>query len=337
MRRMMILAVALTMVSGAAPAACGEDVAAAGLEVSGFVDASHAGNLDLGTDTFGLDQVELDLARSLGERGGLRADLEWVKSGDEWALAVEQGYLDYLPPFAPRLTFTLGRFNAPIGFELLDAPDMYQYSHALVFTYGLPSNLTGAMLALAPTERVDLRAYLVNGWDNNDLGEAGPKTVGGRLGVSFGDLGGAGLAAITGAARADSIEVDRRVIDLDLTLTPLPSLLLGGEVNLGRIEAGGEEATWTGFLAMAHYDFNAWLGLTARYDWLDDPDAWLFGFAGGETRSAIAIAPTFVLGENMGALVELRIDRSSEDVFVDKDGEAIASTTSLAFEMTYRF
>jgi len=337
MKRMLIPAVALLMAICVAPATGEENVSAAGVQVSGFVDASYGGNLDLGTDGFGLDQVELDLARSLGARGGLRADLEWVKSGDDWELAVEQGYLDYLPPFAPALTFTLGKFNAPIGFELLDAPDMFQYSHALVFTYGLPTNLTGAMLALPLGERADLRAYLVNGWDDNDLGQAGPKTVGGRLGLSFGELGGAGLAAISGSAVGESLEFDRRVIDVDLSLTPLPALRFGGELNLGRVEAAGEESTWTGFLAMVHYDFNAWLGLTARYDWLDDPDAWLFGLAGGETRSAIAIAPTFVLGEGMGALVELRSDRSSEDVFTDGDGEAKASTTSLAFEMTYRF
>jgi hypothetical protein len=337
MRRLMILAVALTMASGTARAAGEEGVGAAGVQVSGFVDASYGGNLDLGTDGFGLDQVELDLLRDLGGQGGLRADLEWVKQGEEWALAVEQGYLDYLPPFAPALTFTLGKFNAPIGFELLDAPDMFQYSHALVFTYGLPVNLTGAMLAGALGERLDLRAYLVNGWDDNDLGQAGPKTVGGRLGLSFGEHGGAGLAAISGSAVADSLAFDRRVVDVDLNLTPLPALRLGGELNLGRVEVAGEESTWTGFLAMVHYDLNAWLGLTARYDWLDDPDGWLFGLADGETRTAIAIAPTFVLGEGMGALVELRIDGSSEDVFTDADGEAKASTTSLAFEMTYRF
>jgi hypothetical protein len=43
-----------------------------------------------------------------------------------------------------------------------------------------------------------------------------------------------------------------------------------------------------------------------------------------------------VLGENMGALVELRIDRSSEDVFVDRTARP-SPRPSLAFEMTYRF
>ena len=56
----------------------------------------------------------------------------------------------------PILTF--GKFNAPIGFELLDAPDMYQYSHSLVFSRGLPTNLTGAMLAMDLGGRPVLRS-----------------------------------------------------------------------------------------------------------------------------------------------------------------------------------
>lgn len=335
MRRFAVMLV-LALLAAATASAATEETAP--LAISGFVDASYAGNPDLGTDSFGLDQVELDLVRSLGERGGLRADLEWVKSGDAWELAVEQGYLDYLPAFAPRLTFTLGRFNAPLGFELLDAPDMFQYSHALVFTHCLPSNLTGAMLAAPLGARADLRAYVVNGWDRNDLGEAGPKTVGGRLGFSFGDLGGIGLAAINGSERLDSLAaVERRVVDCDLTLTPLPALRLGGELNLGRAEQDGVEATWTGFLAMLHYDFTPVLGLTLRYDWLDDADGYLFGGPEPQTRSAYAVAPTFALGEGMGALIELRIDRSSEEVFLDGDGEPSDATLGLAFEMTYRF
>jgi hypothetical protein len=29
------------------------------------------------------------------------------------------------------LEFSMGKFNAPIGFEAVDAPDMYQFSHSL--------------------------------------------------------------------------------------------------------------------------------------------------------------------------------------------------------------
>lgn len=311
--------------------------------VSGFVDVSYSGNLDLGTDTFGLDQVEIDVDRGWSQ-GALRADVEWEKDGDGFALAAEQGWVSYVPTFAPKLTFTLGKFNAPIGFELLDAPDMYQFSHGLVFTYGLPTNLTGAMFASQVTEDIDLRAYVVNGWDRNDLAAPGPKTIGGRAGYSLGDLGGVGIAAISGRENLEeegtAYSLERTVIDVDASFTPRPDLLLGGEFAFGSRELGGEdgvEADFTGFLVMAHYDYNAWGGMTVRFDWFDDPDGAYFGFAAGETRTALTLAPTFVLGDGMAALVELRVDASSEDVFVDRDGETKSSTTSAALNLTYEF
>jgi len=130
---------------------------------------------------------------------------------------------------------------------------------------------------------------------------------------------------------------ERTVFDVDLMLTPVPALVLGGEFNLGSADMGTVESEWKGFLAMAHYDFNDWLGVTGRFDWFDDPDDFVFGSGLQETRTAITVAPTFVWGDGMGALVELRVDGSSEDVLVDKDGEAQGSTTQLAFEMTYSF
>lgn len=346
--RMLTLAVVAWMTAfGVATAgcdgasSCDGNSGCRGVCVNGFVDASYSGNVDRGTDTFGLDQAEVDVTRCFGGRGALRADLEWVKDGEEWVLGAEQGFLDYAPAFAPRVTFTLGKFNAPIGFELLDPNEMYQFSHALVFDYGIPTNLTGAMIASEVAEGFDLRAYLVNGWDKNDLGRAGPKTAGGRAGYSPCDFGALGVSVIAGSEEipgdTTGTTFDRTVVDVDLTLRPVAGLVIGGEFNYGAVDVTGTDATWTGFLAMAHYDFNEWLGLTGRFDWFDDPDDWVFGSGLMETRTAITIAPTFVLGDGMGALVEVRVDGSSEDVFVDSDGDPSGSTTSVAFEMTYSF
>ena len=310
-------------------------------QVHGFVDASYAGNVDLRTDTFGLDQAEVDITRSGGERWALRADLEWVKDGENWSAAVEQGYLEWEPCPSGKAALTLGRFNAPMGFELLDAPDMYQFSHALVFDYGLPSNLTGVMAALAPAERLDLRLFVVNGWDGNDLGGRGPKTAGGRLGWSLGDQGTVGISAIHGSENAgtdeDPATLHRTAVDLDLTWTPAEGLVIGGEANHGTLDAGGGDADWSAFLLMAHRDFTSWVGLTARYDWFDDPDGAIFEPGLAQTRTAITVAPTFALADGLGAVLEVRIDGSSEDVCADVDGEAGSSTTGVAFEVTGSF
>ncbi|MDO9170815.1 MAG: hypothetical protein Q7W29_03190, partial [bacterium] len=79
------------------------------------------------------------------------------------------------------------------------------------------------------------------------------------------------------------------------------------------------------------------MGLTGRFDTLDDADDVIFGAGSGQSRSSLTIAPVFALGEGMRALAELRLDMSDEDAFVDHDGTPKGSTTSAAFTMTYSF
>jgi hypothetical protein len=314
------------------------------LSITGFVDASAFGDANSETATFGLDQAELDVETVLGERGFVRADLEWVKSGDGWEPAVEQGYLGYRPAFADRVTFTFGRFNAPMGFELLDPNEMFQFSHGLVFDYGIPSNLTGLMAAGDLGRGFDLAAWWVDGWDNNDTKGGKPKTVGGRLGRDLRDLGGVGVSFITGKELADpetsnDTEVRRTVVDADLTLTPAEKLVVGAELNWGEVQPDDAEdkAGWLALLVMAHRDINEWFGITARVDWLDDQDGAVFESGDAETRMAFTLAPTFVLGDGMGALVEIRLDTSDREVWVDADGKPTDSALTGAFEMTYSF
>ena len=305
-------------------------------DISGFVDGAYTWNTADKNGEFGLDQVEVDIFHRSSERTTLRADLEWVKDGEEFVAQVEQGYMTYSTPCGN--TFTFGKFNAPIGFELLDAPDMYQYSHALVFDYGLPTNLTGAMGDFGLTENVGLIAYMVNGWDANTA--AGNNvTFGGRLGYASGAFFG-GLSAISGKQDLDlggtMMPVTRTVFDVDLGYGT-GAWTFGGEFNMGTATVNEVDSEWTGLLAMAHYDFNAKVGLTGRFDHFDDADGWAFGMVGSETqtRQAITIAPTFVLADNCGALVELRMDMSDQDAFVDADGDPTDTSTTVAFEMTY--
>ena len=306
------------------------------LSISGFVDVSYYYDGNSGGNTFGLDQVETDVEKSIGEIGSIRADLEWFNDGaGGFALEVEQGYVIFSPGVLNSWSLTFGKFNAPIGFELLDAPDMFQYSHALVFDYGLPTNLTGGMLTGGFGKGFDLSVYLCNGWDQNVDVNTG-KTFGGRIGYTFGELGVIGLSAIRGAESGPEGDI-LNVFDVDLTATPTEKLTLGGEFNHGSEDTGGTTAAWTGLLLMTHYDFKEYYGLTFRYDFFDDSDATRLGSGIAEKRQALTISPTFSLGEGMGALVELRYDFSDEEVFTDKDGVSAKSAAGVAFEMTYIF
>ena len=162
------------------------------MQISGFVDTSVSGSNVANangskTRGTGLDQVELDLTYN-EDRVGMRFDFNVFPSSAGSPTndsLMEQGYITYTVPNVgdSGLTFTMGKFNAPIGWELLDPNDMYQYSHALVFNYGLPTNLTGLMLS-GSYGMVDVHAYWTNGMDTNSTQPKGMRTFGGRIGIT---------------------------------------------------------------------------------------------------------------------------------------------------------
>ena len=323
------------------------------VEVSGFVDASYTySNID-DSNTFGLDQVEIDLSKNLGGIGTLRADLEWVSDGEGgFTLDAEQGYVTLDLGLGrgegnyPTLTF--GKFNAPIGFELLDAPDMYQFSHALVFDMGLPTNLTGAMLSMDLGGGIDAVVHLSNGWDQN-VDANTDKMIGGRLGYSHEDKGGIGFSAMRGNEKG--FVGNLTVYDIDLTLTPTPRLIIGGEYNNGRTDLDEflkQETSWNGYMVMAHYSLTDVMGLTGRYDYFSRETSSSIARRSGAldhppgnleiTQQALTIAPTFALADGLGFLMELRRDFSDDEIFGDPEaGRLEKSMVNFAFEMTYSF
>jgi len=310
------------------------------LKLSGFVDAAYA-DVDDSEGTFSLDQVEVDIEMILNSKLSLRADLNYLDTGTGSALTfediIEQGYVTYHLPRGTGVDFTFGKFNAPIGFELLDPVDMYQYSHALVFNFGLPTNLTGLMGAYKISDQIDLSLYIVNGWDNN-LDNNTSKTVGGRVGFTPVKGVALGLSAITGITETDT-ENRKSVVDIDVTVTTIEKLTIGAELNAGKEEGAsaivaGDDGSWNALLLMGHYDFNDIYGLTVRYDYFNDKDGARLGSSMKEKRHAIAIAPTFSLGNGAGLLAEYRHDNSDQNVF---DGNTSESTDSIAVEVTYAF
>jgi hypothetical protein len=298
-------------------------------ELSGFADGSYVYDVNMEAGEFGVDQVELDVVHHASEKATVRADLEWVKDDQGFVAQVEQAYMAYTRSCGT--TFTFGQFNAPIGFELLDPPDMYQFSHSLVFDYALPTNVTGLAAARALGAGFDIVAYVCNGWDRNAEDNKHP-TFGGRLGYTGPGGAALGLSAISGKEDADLSAFTRTVFDVDLTYKA-GAWTFGGEFNKGTVTlANNTDQDWTAFLVMAHVMANEWLGLTGRFDSFDDTDGYAFNQA--QTRSSLTFAPTFVLDDGLSTLVEVRLDSSGENVWTDSDGKPTDHAVTLALEVT---
>lgn len=307
-------------------------------KITGFVDASYSYNSSEKNGEFSVDQVEVDIIHRASERSLLRADIEVIKDGEDFLAQIEQGFMTYTLPHT--WDFTFGRFNAPIGFEMLDPMDMYQYSHSMVFNYGVPINLTGASLAKDFGPGFDIVGHVSNGWEANAM--AGNNvTWGGRLGYGQGGFGG-GVSYVSGKEEteeedemAEPVPFKRNVFDVDLSFAT-GAWVFGGEFNLGKVTTTVDQ-DWTAFLVMTHVKFSSRAGFTLRYDGFDDKGGWNFPEVAGEPQNiqSLTFCPTFMLDENFRALLELRLYKSDRNGFTDRDDLPTDSNTSVAFEMTY--
>ncbi|MCH8838893.1 MAG: outer membrane beta-barrel protein [Candidatus Marinimicrobia bacterium] len=296
--------------------ACSQLNAQGQLLISGFIDGSTALPVDEGTNLgFSFDQLEIDLEKELSETVSLRADIDFMVD----MVAVEQAYVSFKPIkfgelIAPVITF--GKFNAPIGYELLDAPDMYQFSHSLVFDNALPTNLTGFSISQDLGAGLDLVAYIANGWylsDGSDVNFADDSLMifGGRLG--YGGVEGLGLGV--SAIQNDAQDM---IIDLDGEVTMVPNLILGFEFNTGGKDDTGDNIS--GWLVMANYAFPSF-AITFRQD------AW-------GAASSTTISPSYGIADGAGMLFEYRLDSGT----FDEDGVYHkGKNTSAAIEFTFTF
>ncbi len=306
--------------------------------LSGFVDGSNYANFSTGRSTFGLDQVEVDLRKSLSSKTSVRADIEGLNDGvGEIKLGVEQGFMSWRSGDTWSLQFTFGKFNAPIGFEALDPVDMFQYSRGLVGTYCTPSNLTGIMATVSTPKVVDWSMYVVNGWDVNSDNNKG-KTLGTRMALHPSADMTVGLSAISGSEIADNSSSRRSVLDGDLTYHLTTWWLMGAEVNLGwESKVLGDTATadWQGLLLMSNVQFLGRYGLTIRGDYLNDADGNRTGTP--QELKAVCISPSLKISEGLTTLFEARYDWSNRGVFDAADGAHRKNQVVMAFEFTYAF
>jgi len=336
MRKMLMTLATLALVAGVAWA---QETSGPVTEITGFADAAYFYNTSDVNGEFTVDQVEIDIIHRASKKTFVRADLEWVRVGDAHTAQIEQAFMTYTTG-GPALDVTLGKFNAPIGFEALDPVDMYQYSHSLLFDHGGPANLTGASVAKIFDGGFDVVGHVSNGWDADAM-TGGNVTWGGRGGYTKDEL--TGHLSIISGKEEDVVAgnpATRTVFDVDVKYE-MEKWLFGGQFNVGDVSeetgAGDVDYSWTGLLLMGHMTINEWLGMTFRYDNLNDKDGWNFGTVGGDgqMRQSFTFCPTFSLDENFGCLFELRIDKSDLDGFTNSDGEPADTETKIAFEATY--
>lgn len=238
----------------------------AALPIFGGEFALERGPMAPSRDTFSfyLDQIELDLDKSFGERIRLRADLDFgralsgsIRATEGSNFVVEQAYLTVGILGGE---FAIGRFNAPVGYYVVDRAFNPTISFSNIYNYITPTNVTGAKMYWAFNDTIDLSVYIMNNmFDCLQLGGpclVGPRAPapvsaqgtafpnlaapnedsaipswGMRVGFNFGEDETAstiGLSYMGGPEQSTNAHLDH-LIDLDFALKATENLLIAGE------------------------------------------------------------------------------------------------------------
>src|SRR5690606_32540987 len=268
-----------------------------------------------------------------GDKAGFVADLVFGPRGEDAVFLsdpssniVNQLYVYY--NLSNKVTLTLGNFNTFLGYEVISPAGNLNYSTSYMFSYG-PFSHTGVKADFTFSENWSGMLGVMNPTDFTEFNPFGLYSFGGQLGYSN-NAGSAFLNVIYGEQIPDS----EATFQVDLTTGwDLTSSFYFG-LNTTYNTTDGE-----GFYGVAVYpqirtSENFALGLRAEYfKELEDGG---FVYGAGVKTTGITLTGNYSAG-NLTLKPELRLDKISEDVFINRDLEGTDNLSSFILAAVYVF
>src|SRR3989441_5090987 len=301
------------------------------------------------SNSFTAGKIGVSLFKPAGE-AYLFAQLTTTLEDGETSTEIDNLLVSWTPQRANRWTVAFGRFDAPIGFERDDEPLNHIATNSFTFAYARPGKLTGVQVHYTVTPRFELWGVAANGWDvaaDNNRG----KTALARaqwIPIPWVTLG---ITGVYGPERDSTDAHQRSLLSGDLTIDR-GRVILGAEVNLGREQESGGAPTWRGAAATAFVRLTRSVGLTARYDQLEDTAGLLTGtpqilrsvtvgsmwyFSSAREGVFSNIEHTRFHLPQVALRAAVRADWSSTPFFTDATGALQSSNTKGVLELVYVF
>ncbi len=340
------------------------------VEVSGIVDGYFSYNnnkvdmftqgraFDVRHNAFSLQlgKITLEKKNSLDSPFGFRVDLgvgETVdriisvsdSSRNDGTKHVLQAYGSYVAPIGSGLTIDFGKFYTPIGAEVVETKDNFNYSRGWLFTYG-PYYHAGLRAKYAFNDKAAVSGFLVNGWDNafeNNVSKNAAKTVGVQVALTptkkfaltqtFMAGPEAPLANVPAVSSRDNW---RQVADTVATVYVTDKFTLLGNFVHGRDgDDNGVRGQWTGFAGYFKYAFNDKAAFSPRFEVLNDKNGLRTGTA--QTVKDITLTQEFKLANNFITRFEYRRDFSNKNFFTNSSGAARDNQNTFIVGLSYFF
>jgi Putative beta-barrel porin-2, OmpL-like. bbp2 len=341
------------------------------VEVSGVVDGYYGYNnnevdmftqgrvFDVRHNAFSLQLAKLTLERKNSKESplGFRADLGLGETVDRFVSVSDssrndatkhilQAYASYVAPLGSGLTLDFGKFYTPVGAEVVETKDNFNYSRGLLFLYG-PFYHAGLQTKYAVSDKVALTGFLVNGWDNLFENNFDQRTTGKTIGFQLG-LTPSKKFAITGtylggqeAPLANVPDVSlrdnwRNIFDSVVTYYATDKVTLLGNFVYGNDgDNFGNRGYWTGFAGYLKFAFNNRLAFSPRFEVFNDRGGLRTGVA--QTIKDITLTQEVKLLNNLLTRFEFRRDFSNQPFFTNFDGVSRRNQSTFLVGVSYFF
>jgi len=320
------------------------------VQVGGWVDVYYGYNFnkvdpslrsfDVQHNTFSLSAAEVNFTKAptAQSRVGFRTDL-WVgkaadltaayepeTDGKEIYKHVQQAYVSLL---TGKVQWDAGKFVTPMGAEVIESQDNWNYTRSILFGYAIPFYHLGVRASLPLNDKLSLGAQLVNGW-NNASEINGSKTV--HLSATVKPTASVTwIGSYMVGKETPGSNDTRHLFDTTLTVNATGKLSLMANYDYGK----EGDVEWWGIAAYAKLQATPSWAVAARYEYLDDTKGGFMTF--GTKAQTITVTSDHTIAGALKARLEYRTDFADEDIFEKDDGSFKSSQTTLTVGVVYSF
>ena len=299
------------------------------VSVSGTVDMYGTANFVDGAGTpgilianpanangFGLGSINTVFAYE-GEKSGFVADLAFGPKADDANLAgaINQLYAYY--NVSDKTTITAGQFNTFLGYEVISPAANFNYTVSYLFNAG-PFSHTGVKLDYAASEDLSYMLAVTNSHaiSSADGNVGGEMQFGAQVGYK-----GQYLNFIYGGVDGSGI-TDNMFVDYTGGFDLSDSLFLG--INAAYSHSEDADAGYQGAALYLENTFSDSFALGLR------PEFFQMNGASDATVTALTLAASSSLTDNLKVITELRMDSSEDGMIEAFAGEESVSALTIA-------
>jgi Putative beta-barrel porin-2, OmpL-like. bbp2 len=345
----------------AATPTIGDVLAASGIDISGYVDASYShlsGSgvftsgvpnrvFDYEPSSFNLHQAAITIARQPKEGFGgvvnltLGKDAKVIKAYDQGTTDFDltQAYAQYA---RGPLTVVAGKYVTLSGAEVIASTGNPNYSRSILFGYAIPFTHTGMRATYAATDTISIILGVCNGWDQvKDANKQ--KTVEAAVAFTPNKMFSFLLQGYTGTEPVTApfpgpLGGKRNLLDFVATVNATDKLSFVLNYDYGTQAADGfaNKAKWTGVAGYVNYAFSDTWKMSVRGEYFNDKDGYRTGVVQKWKEATVTL--TYSPTKSVDLRAEVRGDKSDVAAFIGSNGvTGKKSQNSAALQAIYKF